>query len=125
MKVAIDAYHAARPHGGIARYVRGLSLAMFSHSKEHQNNDQQYVLFSNRFHEDIEEWSPALGLVSRCQLNAPRRVMQSLWNNLSWPPVEYWTGAIDIYHGMHFVLPAVKNAKCVLTVHDLTFLRHP
>jgi len=51
--------------------------------------------------------------------------MQTLWDTLSWPPVEHWTGAIDIYHGMHFVLPAVRAAKTVLTVHDLTFLKHP
>ncbi len=26
---------------------------------------------------------------------------------------------------MHFVLPVTQSAKCVLTVHDLTYLKHP
>jgi len=120
VKIALDAYHAARPHGGVARYVRGLASAMFASGGGHE-----YVLFSNRFRESVDEWDPDLDLVSTAKLNAPRRLMQNAWDHLSWPPIEYWTGDIDIYHGMHFVLPAVKNAKCVLTVHDLTYLRHP
>jgi len=120
VKIALDAYQAARPHGGIARYVRGLATAMFK-----QGNEHEYVLFSNRFREAVEEWNPALDRVSTCTLPAPRRIMQALWNTFSWPAVERWTGEIDIFHGMHFVLPAAKKAKCVLTVHDLTYLRHP
>jgi len=111
----MDAYHAARLHGGIARYTRGLASAMFNEEKEHE-----YVLFSNRFREHVDEWNPCLKQVSTVSLNAPKRLMQMMWDNLSWPPIEIWTGTIDIYHGMHFVLPAVRSAKCVLTVHDLT-----
>ncbi|MDQ6964883.1 MAG: glycosyltransferase family 1 protein [Mariprofundales bacterium] len=120
MRIALDAYHAARAHGGVARYVRGLAFAMFA-----RGGDHEYVLFTNLFRESVEEWDPALESVSVAKLNAPRRLMQAAWNYLSWPPVEYWTGDIDIYHGMHFVLPAVKKAKRLLTVHDLTYLRHP
>jgi len=120
MRVALDAYHAARAHGGIARYTRSLASAMFEVGKEHE-----YVLFSNRFREDVDEWEPNLEHVSSTVLHAPKRLMQGLWNKLSWPPVETWTGPVDIYHGMHFVLPAVRAAKCVLTVHDLTYLKHP
>ncbi|MDX8413344.1 MAG: glycosyltransferase family 1 protein [Mariprofundales bacterium] len=119
MKIALDAYHAAREHGGIARYVRGLSNALFAAECSHD-----FVLFSNRFR-DASEWNPNLQQVSTVRLNAPRRLMQGLWDCCAWPPVEYWTGSVDIYHGMHFVLPAVRAAKLVLTVHDLTFLKHP
>jgi len=120
MKIAMDAYHATRAHGGIARYTRDLASAMFAAGQEHE-----YVLFSNRFREDVEEWSPHLKHVSSIALHVPKRLMQAMWDYLSWPPVEKWTGAIDIYHGTHFVLPATHLAKCVLTVHDLTYLKHP
>lgn len=119
MRIALDAYHAAREHGGIARYVRGLSNALFAAEPSHD-----FVLFSNRFR-DSSEWNPNLPQVATIRLNAPRRLMQGLWDGCGWPPVEYWTGSVDIYHGMHFVLPAVRAATRVLTVHDLTFLRHP
>jgi len=120
MRIALDAYHAAREHGGIARYTRSLASAMFEMGKEHE-----YILFSNRFREDVDEWKPGLDHVSSIALHAPKRLMQGLWDKLSWPLIETWTGAIDIYHGMHFVLPAARSAKCVLTVHDLTYLKHP
>ncbi|MDQ6973987.1 MAG: glycosyltransferase family 1 protein [Mariprofundaceae bacterium] len=120
MKIAIDAYHAARPHGGIARYTRGLALAMFELAQS-----DEFILFSNRFRENVKEWNPHLPNVSSTTLHAPKRLMQAAWDYLSWPPIEKWTEDIDIYHGMHFVLPAVRAAKCVLTVHDLTYLKHP
>ncbi len=120
MRIALDTYHAARPHGGIARYVRRLASAMFEMEKGHE-----YILFSNRFRDAQTAWNPKLTYVKAVNLSAPKRLMQVLWNSLSWPPVEYWTGNIDLFHGMHFVLPAVRNARTVLTVHDLTFLRHP
>lgn len=40
------------------------------------------------------------------------------------PGILAFIGSLDIFHGTHFVLPAVGRAKCVLTVHDLTYLRH-
>lgn len=44
---------------------------------------------------------------------------------MKWPPVEYFCGPIDVFHGLHFVLPAVRSARRVLTVHDLTYLKYP
>ncbi len=120
MRIALDAYHAASAHGGIARYTRGLASAMFELGSSHE-----FMLFSNRFRENIEAWNPHLPNVSSTTLHAPKRLIQAAWEYLSWPAIEHWTGAIDIYHGMHFVLPATDTAKCVLTVHDLTYLRHP
>jgi len=120
VRIAIDAYHAAREHSGIARYTRGLASAMFALHKQ-----DEFVLFSNRFRGHVDEWHPDLEHVSGVCLHAPKRLMQMMWDYASWPAVETWTGAIDIYHGMHFVLPASRSAKCVLTVHDLTYLKHP
>jgi len=120
MKIALDAYHAARSHGGIARYTRGLASAMFELGKTHQ-----FTLFSNRFRENIDEWNPNITRVTTTTLHAPKRLMQAMWDVMDCPKIEAWTGTIDIYHGMHFVLPAVRSAKCVLTVHDLTYLKHP
>jgi glycosyltransferase involved in cell wall biosynthesis len=34
-------------------------------------------------------------------------------------------GKIDLFHGLHFVLPPVRKARRVLTVHDLTYLKFP
>ena len=120
MKIAIDAYQARCPHGGIGRYIRGLVPAL---ARQEQGN--QFVLFSNRFREGGLAWKPALPNVTPFEFQCPRRLLQGCWEFLGWPPVEQLIGALNIFHGTHFVLPAVRRAKCVLTVHDLTFLRHP
>ncbi len=120
MRVALDAYHASRAHGGIARYLRGLVPALAVAARS-----DQFVLFSNRFRERAVSWDPGLPNVSCYDLVCPRRLMQGCWDHLAWPPVELFVGAVDIFHSTHFVLPATRRAKCVLTVHDVTYLRHP
>jgi glycosyltransferase involved in cell wall biosynthesis len=39
--------------------------------------------------------------------------------------VEWFTGPVDIFHSTDFVLPPVRQARTILTVHDLTFMRLP
>jgi glycosyltransferase involved in cell wall biosynthesis len=54
------------------------------------------------------------------------RALTILWHRLRLPiPVEWFTGPIDIFHSTDFVLPPVRQARTILTVHDLTFMRLP
>jgi len=49
-----------------------------------------------------------------------------LWHRLRLPLwVEIFTGAVEIFHSPDFVLPPVRAARTILTVHDLSFLRLP
>jgi len=40
-------------------------------------------------------------------------------------PIEFFIGQIDLFHGTNFVLPKIKNAKKVITIHDLSFEINP
>jgi glycosyltransferase involved in cell wall biosynthesis len=54
------------------------------------------------------------------------RALTILWHRLRLPiPVEWFTGPVDIFHSTDFVLPPVRGARTILTVHDLTFMRLP
>ena len=54
------------------------------------------------------------------------RALIILWHRLRLPiPVEWFTGPVDIFHSTDFVLPPVRQARTILTVHDLTFMRLP
>ena len=44
---------------------------------------------------------------------------------MSAPPIEMWTGRVDVVHGPNFVVPPAWRARELVTVHDLTVLRHP
>src|SRR5256885_7746512 len=53
------------------------------------------------------------------------RPLRQLWRRTDWPPVEYWTGRVDIVHGPNFVVPPARRARQLMTIHDLTFVRYP
>ena len=54
------------------------------------------------------------------------RALTILWHRLNLPiPVEWFTGPMDIFHSTDFALPPVRQARTILTVHDLTFMRLP
>lgn len=120
MRIAIDAFHASQGYGGISRYVRTL-VPVLAAASPHDS----FTLFTNRLRQWSPSWDPGLLNVRCYDLRFPRRLMQACWDHLDWPPVEVFIGSLDMFHGMHFVLPAVRGARRVLTVHDLTYLKHP
>jgi glycosyltransferase involved in cell wall biosynthesis len=53
------------------------------------------------------------------------RVLRALWRRVDGPPIEWWTGPVDVVHGTNFVVPPTRDAGAVVTVHDLTPVRFP
>jgi glycosyltransferase involved in cell wall biosynthesis len=56
---------------------------------------------------------------------APARLLQAAWSRLPWPPVEWLAGPVDVFHATNFPAPPTRRAATVVTIHDLTYLRHP
>jgi glycosyltransferase involved in cell wall biosynthesis len=55
----------------------------------------------------------------------PARLLRAAWARTEQPPVEILTGPVDVMHATNFVLPPMRRAKGVLTVHDMAYLRMP
>lgn len=55
----------------------------------------------------------------------PTRLKVAMWTRLEWPPIEWFTGPVEIAHGAFHLLPAAKRAKRMVTVFDVTVLRVP
>lgn len=55
----------------------------------------------------------------------PARPLQRAWRHMDFPSVEWFIGPVDVVHGTNFVVPPTRTAAAVVTVHDLTTLRHP
>ncbi len=55
----------------------------------------------------------------------PARPLHRLWARSGFPPVEWFTGPVDVVHGTNFVVPPTRRAARVVTVHDLTAVRFP
>jgi glycosyltransferase involved in cell wall biosynthesis len=121
LRIAIDCSHHAIP-GGIRTHIANLVHALAVVAPEHE------YLFFSRMLTAPSSPLPVLPEGTRGRIifaRAPRRFVAFLENRLGWPPVEYWTGPIDIFHGIHFSLPVARAARLVLTVHDVAYLRHP
>ena len=53
----------------------------------------------------------------------PARLIRALWLHSDMPPVEFWTGRVDVVHATFIGPPA--RSPVVVTIHDLTFVRFP
>ena len=120
MRIGIDYTAAVRQGAGIGRYTRELVRAL---AKLDQAND--YVLFAAAGGQRLVDtgWPPSFQMHS---VPLSDRTLAILWHRLHLPLwVELATGPVDIFHSPDFVLPPVRRARTMLTVHDLSFIRYP
>ncbi len=118
MRVAIDYTAAVRQRAGIGRYTRGLVSALAEMDRE-----TAYVLLSAGRGAEEGPWPANF---SRRILPLSDRHLAILWQRVRLPlPVELFTGRVDVFHSPDFTLPPVWRARTVVTIHDLSFIRHP
>jgi glycosyltransferase involved in cell wall biosynthesis len=130
MRIAIDYTAAARQGAGIGRYARELMDAILAAKSTHH-----FVLMAaaaglgERWANEqyrLQTLAPSGALIVR-SLPITDDWMARLWQRLRLPiPAEWITGSVDSFYSPDFVLPPLyKATRALLTVHDLSFLRHP
>lgn len=122
MRIAIDYTPAIRQAAGIGRLTRHLINELLMRDREHA-----YRLFVAgplpRGWKPPSDW-PAD--VSLSPTRIPERWLTILWHRLRVPwAVETFIGPCDLFHSTDFVMPPVRRARTLLTIHDLSFLRYP
>lgn len=120
MQIGIDFTPAVEEGAGIGRFTRELIAALLAdHDEEH------YVLIVPKGAEP-PEWVSAAPHVRWSPLPFSARFTSIFWHRLHVPaPVEWFVGDLDVFHATNYMLPPLKHARSVVTVHDLSFLRHP
>ncbi|RMF03258.1 MAG: glycosyltransferase family 1 protein [Chloroflexi bacterium] len=122
MQIGIDYTAALKQGGGIGRYTRGLITALAQ-----LDTRNHYTLLTTPD-------APRAGLdvfLAHPNFDAktyplPERWMTIGWHRLYLPiPVEWFSGPVELFHSPNFILPPARRAKTLLTVHDLSFIRHP
>ena len=63
--------------------------------------------------------------VSVAQRPMAAGVLLRAWQRWPVPPIEWWTGSLDVVHGTNFVAPPARRAVSVVSVWDLTAVRYP
>lgn len=122
LKIGIDYTAALKQSGGIGRYARGLITTLA------QLDSQNYytLLAAPDAPRDGLEFFQRYPNFNNRTYPLPERWMTIGWHRFYLPlPVEWFTGEIDLFHSPNFILPPVRRAKTLLTVHDLSFIRHP
>ncbi len=122
MHIAIDYTAALKQSGGIGRYTRGLVTALAQLDRANR-----YTLLAT----PDAPLEPLQALQARPNFGhtlypLPERWMTIAWHRLYLPlPVEWLAGPVELFHSPNFILPPTRRAKTLLTVHDLSFIRHP
>ncbi len=120
MHIGIWYTPALRQRAGIGRYTRGIVSALAKLDSPHQ-----YTLV-------VSNDSPLENLPSFPKnftvkvLPLSERWLTILWHRANLPLwIDRWAGRFDLFHSPDFVLPPLASAPGLLTVHDLSFMKHP
>ncbi|MBN1259886.1 MAG: glycosyltransferase family 4 protein [Anaerolineae bacterium] len=131
MRIGIDYTAAARQGGGIGRYARELVGAILASGHAHTfalmaasgGLGDRWRAEQTRLRRLVE----APDRLSFRSLPITDNWMARLWQRLRLPlPAEWVAGRIDAFYSPDFVLPPLhRKTPAILTVHDLSFRRHP
>jgi glycosyltransferase involved in cell wall biosynthesis len=124
VKVALDATPLLGPQTGVGRYVASLAGALAGLAGP-EPESLALIPFSWRGTGDLPSAAPTGPRIRHGRRRAPARLLQAAWGRLPWPPVEWLSGPVDVFHATNFVAPPSRRAATVLTIHDLTYLRFP
>src|SRR6266508_2000211 len=121
MRIAIDYSAAVNQRAGVGRLVRNQVLALAE--LDHEND---YRLVYARPNRASEPQFPLAQNFARHEMGIRERWLTILWHRAKLPlPADWFSGPVDVYHSPDFVLPPLRHARGVLTVHDLAFLMRP
>ncbi|KPL88391.1 glycosyltransferase family 4 protein [Ardenticatena maritima] len=123
MNIAIDYTAGLVQRAGVGRYTRGLVQALTADPQ----GDTYTLLYTRDAEPAAADVRPAFPEHVRWQrLPFTQRQAALLWQRVRLPlPGDRWAGDADIYHSPDFVLPPLKRARGIVTVHDLSFLVRP
>lgn len=119
LRVGIEVSAVTTRPTGVGTYIREI----LRESLRQTRPDEALLGFSSGLGE-IDAAALA-GLAAHRHLRLPTRGLYQVWNAARRPRVDRLLGGVDVYHATNFFLPPVQRARRLLTVYDLTFLRHP
>ena len=108
--------------GGIHYYLKGLLPALLQEAKSNGSEIEFLKLFFRNTPKEVPLFIQANKLHN---FRFPVKLLNKLWLNFKFPDLGRFYKDFNIVHSPHFSLPVFNSAKKVLTVHDITYLRHP
>ena len=118
-RIGLDIDEAIYQATGIGQMIRMLVRGLLEIAPEH---DYVLVYADQGRHPDFVD--PAQ--VELCPIHLPRRPLyRMLWPLAGWPPVEAFTGPLDLFHVLNADQQIPTRCPYIVTVHDLFPELHP
>lgn len=122
MIVNLDYQPAVTQRAGIGRYTKLLAR----HLPAFLGDGDSVRLFYFDFTRKAEAPEPSDRLRPRPWRLLPGVAIQQLWKRGLPPRFDAIAGRADLYHFCNFTIPPIsKSAKTVVSIHDMSFMRHP
>lgn len=132
IRVLMDKYYS-----GVSEYTANLLAAILKINNAENNISDPvstgeakntYHLFYNSFHnldERLSIWKTKTSSV--VGLHIPNKIFNYLLQKIfSYPKIDSILGGVDLFWSPHFNFTSLsRQTKKIITVHDLSFLRHP
>ena len=119
MRLAFDATSLYGHRTGVGRFAEQVLQRLADH--EEISTRVYATTWRERGH--LRRVSPRG--VELCRTPMPARPLRALWRRADVPPLELFTGPIDVSYGPNFLSPPTRHAAEMATVHDLTPVRFP
>jgi len=119
MRIVIDIRPFLSRGTGVGVLFRNLLTALGE-----LDRDNRYLLFSSSWKQRVDgALFPGYANFEIRDHRVPVRLLNRLWHNYRFPPVEAFVGPVDIAHSPHPLLLPSRRGRRVVTIHDLHFLR--
>jgi glycosyltransferase involved in cell wall biosynthesis len=120
VRILLDYRPALVTRTGVGEYVHRLAEALVRVSA----GRDELTLFASSLKYRLR--ADAVRGAEAADSRVPTRILTTLWQRFSWPPVErFGRGPWDIVHSSQPTLVPSRSGIRILTAHDLDFLDHP
>lgn len=119
--IGIEASSILNNRTGIGNYNYNLLQNILALDRKNQ-----YVIFTNSFkHKFNETLFKNAPNVNHVHSIIPGKLLLKLWQHLRFPPIESFTGNIDLFHSTNNNPIPQKIGTKLITIYDLYFMLHP
>jgi glycosyltransferase involved in cell wall biosynthesis len=119
VRILMDYRPALRQRTGVGEYVHRVAGAL----QARLSPPDSLTLFSSSWKDRMDP-AAVLGATT-VDARVPVSVLNLAWHRLEWPPVDWFSGPVDVVQSMHPLLLPARSAAQFVMIHDLYFLDRP
>ncbi len=124
MRIVVDVSPLSHPPTGVGNYIRG-SLQGIAEAAGGEHEILAFAPASREWRRTIEAALDGIPVERRLPVLPAAHAVRTVWSRAGRPPVERFTGPLDVFHFGDWMYPAQRGGVRSTMVHDLVPLRFP